>query len=60
MAPLHDRQAEAMFRQVLIADGQRGVSDTARAYEDGEPRHDGPKRRAALVLIVLRGRRAVR
>ena len=59
VAPLHDRQAEAVLLEIR-ADGQRGVCDHAEADEDGEPRHHGPEGRAALVLIVLRGRRVVR
>ena len=36
------------------------VGHDAEADEDGEPGDDGAEGRAALVLIVLRGRRVVR
>merc|ERR1712176_798456 len=60
IAPLHDRQAETVLLEIRLPDGQCGVCDDAEAYNNSQPGHYSAKRGAALVLIVLRGRRVVR
>ena len=40
IAPLHDRQAEAVLLEIRLANGQRSVCHDPKTDEDGEPRHD--------------------